>query len=48
MCVTATVSSVFSKSMKPSLHNALNVTNAESIKQAETLWIQEPQRGLND
>ena len=48
MCVTARVSSVFSKSMKPSLRNALNIPNIESIKQAETLWIEKAQRGLKD
>ena len=48
MCVTARVSSAFSKSMKPTLCNALNVPNAESIKQAETLWMQEAQRRSKD
>ena len=48
MCVTARVLSAFSKSMKSPLCNALNVSNAESIKQAETLWMQEAQRRSKD
>lgn len=42
------VSFDFSKSAKPSLGNALNVLNDDSIKQARTLWIQEAQARLND
>lgn len=40
------LSSVFSKSTKPSLRNALNVPNAESIKQSKTSWIREAESGL--
>lgn len=51
MHITASLMRVsfdFSKSAKPSLGNALNVLNDDSIKQARTLWIQEAQARLND
>ena len=44
--VTARALSVFSKFKKRSLRNALKTPDAESLKQAETMWIREAQRSL--
>ena len=37
---------MFSKFKKRSLHNALKTPDAESLKQAETMWIREAQKSL--